>query len=142
MGLFLQIYIEKGMQMKVEVVKKEENPLLKRTEIEFKVEHKGAPTPKRLEVKAALASALGVPEEVLVIEKLASSYGSQTASGIARAYSTREHLEALEPSYLLVRGMPREPKQKPEEAKQEKPAEKKPEAKEKATGGDAGGKGS
>lgn len=116
--------------VKVEIVEKAENPLLKRTEVKFKVDHAGGPTPRRLEVLAQLAAALGVAEEQLVIEKLASTHGHQVASGIARAYSSREQLEQLEPKYLLKRGLPKEkpPEEKPKEAKPEKP-EAKPEEK-------------
>lgn len=123
--------------MKVELVKKTDNPLFKRTEIEFKVDHPGAPTPKRLEVRAQLASLLGSSEELLVIDKLASTHGRQMASGLARLYGTREQLNEMEPAYLLKRGLPKETAEdkpaetkpaKPEEAKHEKkPAEAKPE---------------
>ena len=105
--------------MKVEIIEKVENPFFNRTEIKFKVDHKGGPTPSRMDVRAQLASQLKVAEELLVIEKLASTHGRQVASGIARAYGTRERLEELEPKYLLKREMPREAK--PEA---EKPPEK------------------
>lgn len=128
--------------MKVEIVQKTENPMFKRTEVKFKVEHAGGPTPKRLDVRGQLAALLGVPEELVVIDKLASAYGKQEASGIARAYGSRERLEALEPKYLLKRGLPKEkkeeakaeekPKEKPKEKAEEKPKEEKAEAKEKA----------
>lgn len=122
--------------MEVEIIKKTENPLFKRTEVEFKVDHAGSPTPKRLDVRAQLAPLLGTSEDLLVIEKLASTYGRQTAHGIARAYTTREQLEAHEPKHLLKRGMPKE-------AKQEKPVEEKPEkAEEKPKEEEKGGKGS
>lgn len=116
--------------MKVEIVEKAENPLFKRVEVKFRVDHAGAPTPKRLEVRARLAELLGVAEELLVIEKLASTHGLQVASGIARAYTSREQLEGLEPKYLLKRGLPKAkpeekpPEEKPKETKPEKPAEK------------------
>lgn len=93
--------------MKVEIVKKVENPLLQRTEISFKADHAGGPTPKRLEVRSQLASLLGVPEELVVIEKLASAHGQHIARGIARAYKDIEQLKKLEPEYLLKRGMPK-----------------------------------
>ena len=128
--------------MKVEIVQKTENPMFKRTEVRFKVEHAGGPTPKRLDVQGQLAALLGVPEELVVIDKLASTYGKHEASGIARAYGSRERLEALEPKYLLKRGLPKEkkeeakaeekPKEKPKEKAEEKPKEEKAEAKEKA----------
>jgi small subunit ribosomal protein S24e len=119
--------------MRVEIAEKVENPLLRRTEIKFRVDHSGSPTPKRLDVRAQLASQLGVPEELIVIDKLASMYGRQMASGIARVYGSREWLEALEPKYLLMRGLPPESK---EEAKpEEKPRAEKP----RETEGDKGG---
>jgi ribosomal protein S24E len=107
------------MEMKVEIVDKVENPLLKRVELKFRVDHAGAPTPRRLEVRPQLAALLGVAEDLVVIDKLSSTHGRQVASGIARAYSSREQLEKTEPKYLLKRGLPKE-------AKQEKPAEEKP----------------
>jgi len=124
--------MKEGIKMKVEVVKKTENPLFKRTEVEFRVEHPSAPTPRRFEVRAQLASLLGTSEELLVIEKFAGTHGRQMASGIARVYSTREQLEAMEPKYLLKRGMPEEkklaevkPETKVPEGKGEKPAQEK-----------------
>jgi len=114
-----------GIEMKVEVVDKVENPLFKRTEVKFKVDHAGAPTPKRLEVSPQLAALLGVAEDLLVIDKLASTHGRQVASGIARTYSSREQLEKVEPKYLLKRGLPKEAK--PEKPGEEKPKETKPE---------------
>jgi len=112
--------------MKVEIVEKSENPLFQRVEIKFKVDHAGEPTPKRLDVRAQVAAQLGVSQELVVIDKLAGAYGKQEASGIARAYGSKERLAALEPKYLLVRGLPKEEKPK-EESKVEKP--KKPEEK-------------
>jgi small subunit ribosomal protein S24e len=111
--------------MKVSVIKKDENPLLKRLEVRFEVDHEGGPTPKRLDVRKELAGQLGVPEDMVVIEKFATMYGRQIASGIARAYDSKERLEELEPKYLLGRGLPKEEKaeEKPPE-KEEKPKEK------------------
>ncbi|MCK4405585.1 MAG: hypothetical protein KAV43_03655 [Hadesarchaea archaeon] len=124
--------------MKVEIIEKTENPLFKRTEVKFKADHAGEPTPKRLDARAQLAAQLGVAEELIVIEKLASTHGRQVASGIARVYSSREQLEGLEPKFLLKRDMPKgakaeakpeeKPKvEKPPEKKVEKPKEAKPE---------------
>lgn len=113
------------VKMKVTVVKKDENPLLKRSEVRFEVDHEGGPTPKRLDVRKELAGQLGVPEDMVVIEKFATMYGRQVASGIARAYDSKERLEELEPKYLLERGLPKE------EKAEEKPPEKLPEKEEK-----------
>lgn len=116
--------------MKVEITEKVENPMLKRTELKFFVEHERSPTPKRLDVMAQLASQLGAPEDLIVIEKIASLQGKQVASGIARVYSSKEQLDVVELSYFLKRGMPKEekpPEEKAPEApkKEEKPKEEK-----------------
>jgi len=116
--------------MKVEIIEKSENPLFQRVEVKFKVSHAGEPTPKRLDVRAQVAAQLGVAEELVVVEKLAGAHGRQEASGIARAYNSKERLAALEPKYLLARGLPKEAKAEAklkEEPKAEKP--KKPEEK-------------
>jgi small subunit ribosomal protein S24e len=117
--------------VELKIVEKEENPLLKRTEVRFEADHSGGPTPKRLDVRKQLAGELGVPEDMVVIEKFATMHGRQVASGIARAYDSKERLEELEPKYLLKRGKPKEEKEgeekKPKEEppkKEEKPAEK------------------
>jgi small subunit ribosomal protein S24e len=118
-----------GEIVEIEITEKKENQLLNRTEIKFRVDHPGTPTPTRLEVKAQLATKLGVNEEVLVLEKIAGIYGRQSASGIARVYNSKEELEKLEPKYLLVRGLPKEeaePAKKPEKEKPPKEKEKAP----------------
>jgi small subunit ribosomal protein S24e len=97
--------------MKVEIVQKTENPLFQRTEIKFRVDHAGGPTPTRRDVRAQLAAQLGVSEDLIIIEKMASLFGRQQASGIARVYSSRELLEKLEPRYLLKRNFPEEVKE-------------------------------
>ncbi len=92
--------------MKVEIIQRTENPLLRRTEIKFKVDHTGGPTPPRKDVRAQLAAQLGVSEDLVIVEKMASLFGRQQASGIARVYDSRELLEKLEPRYLLKRNFP------------------------------------
>jgi len=115
--------------MKVEITEKTENPMLKRTELKFFVDHEKAPTPNRLEVRAQLASQLGAPEDLIVIEKIASLHGKQVASGIARVYSSKEQLDVIELDYFLKRGMPKEEKKEEKAAeapkKEEKPKEEK-----------------
>lgn len=89
--------------MELKVTEKTENPLLERKKIKFDAEHSNAPTPSRPEVSKELSSALGVPEELIVIEKLATPHGRQTASGIARVYESEDRLEEFEPKHLIKR---------------------------------------
>lgn len=105
-------------------MKKVENPIFNRFEIRFRADHTSEPTPKRLDVRAQLANQLGIAEDLIVIEKLASTHGQQTAFGIARTYDSRDQLEKLEPKYLLQRGLPKEAKAEEKKA-EEKPKEEK-----------------
>jgi len=94
--------------MDIEIIEKKENPLLQRVEVNFRVNHLGAPTPKRAEVKTQLATVLQAQPELVVIEKMASVHGKSETSGIARVYQSEEKMRALEPEYLLKRGVPKE----------------------------------
>lgn len=117
--------------MKLEIVEKKENPLLKRVELKFRVIHENTSTPKRSEVKTQIATALNTSDDLIVVEKIASLSGKQEASGIARVYESKNRLDEMERKYLLTRGMPKEAEKQPSEEKKEKPAEEKP-AEEKA----------
>ncbi len=89
--------------MKINITEKKENPLTEREEIKFEVDHKDVPTPSRAEVRKELSSKLEVPEDLIVLEKIVTLNGHQTASGKARIYDSKERLEELEPKYLIKR---------------------------------------
>lgn len=102
--------------MKLEIIEKKQNPLLKRDGIKFRVEHHTAPTPSRPNILEKLSSELGVPENLIVIEKIKTPHGSQTALGTARVYETEDLLKELEPKYLIERSKVK--KEKSEEAEE------------------------
>ena len=103
--------------MKVKITSKEYNPLLKRKEIAFEVEHtdiKG--TPPRLEVRKRLASLLKTDLELVYIKKVETKTGTMTAVGEANAYDSIEQAKLVEPEHIVARNTPPE---KPEEKKGE-----------------------
>ena len=102
--------------MDVKIVSTKENPLLKRKEVNFRVEHgpKGK-TPPRLEVKKALAAELKISEELVFVEKMQTMTGTNTAVGVANAYETAEQAKLVEPEYIIKRNSP--PEKPKEEAK-------------------------
>jgi ribosomal protein S24E len=108
--------------MEVEVLREKENPLLERKEVEFRVSHPNAPTPKRAEVLELLSKKLGVKPELVVIRRISTLHGRSYSSGLAHVYQRMERLLSIEPKYLLERG-------KPKEKVEKKPEEKKPEEK-------------
>jgi small subunit ribosomal protein S24e len=103
--------------MEIKILSKKENPLLKRKEVKFTVEHgsKGK-TPARLDVKQSLASALQVSAQLVFIKHMQTMTGTKTAVGTANAYETIEQAKRIEPAYILKRNSP--PEKAAEEAKQ------------------------
>jgi ribosomal protein S24E len=100
--------------MEVKIVSTKKNSLLKRKEVDFRVEQgpKGK-TPARLEVKKAIAAELKVNEDLVFIKKMRTMTGTNTAIGVANAYETLEQAKFLEPEYIRKRNSP------PEEPKEE-----------------------
>jgi ribosomal protein S24E len=104
--------------MEVKIVSTNDNPLLKRKEVDFRVEQdpKGK-TPGRLEVKRAIAAKLKINEEMVFIKKMQTLTGTNTAVGVANAYETVEQAKFIEPEYIRKRNSP------PEEPKEEEASE-------------------
>jgi small subunit ribosomal protein S24e len=100
--------------MEIKIVSTKENPLLKRKEVDFRIEQDPrGKTPARLEVKKALAAELKIKEEMVFIKKMRTMTGTNTAVGIANAYETVEQAKFIEPEYIIKRNSP------PEEPKEE-----------------------
>lgn len=95
--------------MEIRIVSTKENPLLKRKEVDFRVEQDPrGKTPARLEVKKALAAELKMKEEIVFIKKMRTLTGTRTLVGIANAYETVEQAKFIEPEYIRKRNSPPE----------------------------------
>ena len=102
--------------MKIITTSKEYNPLLKRKEITFEVNHeKAGGTPTRLDVRKELATALKIDIDLVYIKKMTTRTGTRIAVGTANAYDSTEQAKLVESKHILVRNAP--PK-KPEETKE------------------------
>ncbi len=89
--------------MNIEIVSKYENKLLKRVEYIFKVDHEGASTPSRKEIKEEIAKQLGVPVDQLVIRKIRTPFGVNIAMVDVIYYYDKDFLLNVEPKYILKR---------------------------------------
>jgi len=113
--------------MEIKVTQQQYNPLLKRKEILFEVEHaqtKGTPT--RLEIRRTLAEMLKTNQEVVFVKRIETKTGTMIALGEANAYDSIEQATLIEPEYIIARNMPKEKKEaaeKPEAPKQPEKAE-------------------
>ncbi len=125
--------------MKITITSKERNPLLKRREVVFEVDHKDTgSTPPRLEVRKELAALLKADPECVYVKRMVTKTGLMVAVGEANAYDRVEDAKLVEPEYIVARNrlpekakevesaetLEEEPKEKPMEEKKGKPAEK------------------
>jgi len=99
--------------MKVKVTSQGYNPLLKRKEVAFEVEHEETGgTPSRFEVRKRLASLLNEDLELVYVKRLETKTGTMVAVGEANVYGAIEQAQLVEPEHIIARNAP---PQKPEE---------------------------
>ena len=102
--------------MEVKIVSQKENPLLKRKEIQFQVEHRISSTPQRLDIRKAVADALRANVDLVFVKKFETRTGMHVAFGLANLYESIDQAKLIEPAYVVKRNIPPE---KPKEEKKE-----------------------
>ena len=105
--------------MQVKITSEKSNPLLKRREITFSVEHgQTGSTPPRADVRKAVADALKVNTDLVFVRKFETRTGTHVALGKAYVYDSKEHAIVVEPEFIVKRYSPPE-KPKEEEKEQQ-----------------------
>ena len=104
--------------MEIKIISQKDNPLLKRKEVQFHVEHDTGSTPPRLEVRKAVATALKSDVDLVFVKKFETKTGTHTAVGKANLYESIEQARLIEPGYIVKRNVP--PEKPAEEAKEQK----------------------
>ena len=89
--------------MKLEIVSKNENKVMDRFEVKFKTEHVGEASPNRDAVRTALAGAMGVQKERVIVSNMASEYGTGASEGCANVYGSADSAKKSEKNFVLVR---------------------------------------
>ena len=77
-------------------VQSSENNLLERKEYVFEVDHAGAATPKREELKKQIAESLGVAPEKVSIVEVRTGYGANSSIVFVRVYADENVLKLFE----------------------------------------------
>ena len=96
--------------MQLEIEGRHKNMLLHREEINFEILNVNK-TPSRAEVRTKVAGALGVNEELVMIDEIDHEFGSTRIVGFAKKYDSVEDLKRVEPSHMRKRhGEKEEPK--------------------------------
>lgn len=111
--------------MQVKILSQKYNPLLKRKEVVFEVDHtQEGQTAPRSELRRSLADLLKTKLDLTFVEKVETKTGTMKALGTANAYDTAEQAKAVERDHIIARDMPSE---KPEKkAAADQPATEKP----------------
>lgn len=89
--------------MKMEITQKNENPLQKRTEVLFTVEHVGESTPGRNAIAEEIAKKMKSKRECVVVDSMESVYGIGKSKGYAKVYDSKEAALEFESEHLLKR---------------------------------------
>ena len=109
--------------MKVNIISKKQNLLLKRKEVTFSVDHaQNGGTPSRVEVSKQLASLLKTKPELVYVKNMKTKTGQMVAVGEANVYDSIEQGKLMEPKYVIARNAFPEKSEKPqapEDAKEE-----------------------
>jgi small subunit ribosomal protein S24e len=110
--------------MNLKIVSKEQNPLMKRREVTFSVEHaQTGGTPTRVEVRKQLATLLKTDLDLVYVKQLETKTGTMVAIGEANAYDSVEQAKLMEPKHIIARNAtPEKPEESPapEEATEKK----------------------
>lgn len=124
--------------MKVNIVSKQKNRLLHREEIEFEI-NKAKTTPSRKELREQIAAICNADSELVIVDDIKHSFGTDYVSGKSRIYESKEDLSRIELAYKVKRHAKKKKEDaKPEEkAKEAEPAEDKKEEKAEEKKGDA-----
>lgn len=90
------------MKNKMKLLKEFDNKLLMRKEVEY-LENSSPITISRQEAKAKIAKALDVDENLVVITKIGSQFGSQDVNIYGFVYENEEVLKKLTPEHIAKR---------------------------------------
>lgn len=101
--------------MKMEIIENKKNPLYKRSEVYFTIDHNGEPTPGRNAVAEEVAKLVKSKRDCVVVASVESVYGNGKSKGYAKVYDSKEDALALEREYLLKRNGIEAPKAEPAE---------------------------
>ena len=89
--------------MEIKIIEDRANPLLKRHEYRFEVEHATAATPTRDAVRDALSKLMRAPKDRVIIERMRARYGTAVTRGDALVYENAEAAKSTERAHILVR---------------------------------------
>ena len=90
--------------MKINILSKNQNYLMKRKEITFNVVHQqNGSTPSRTNVRTQLASLLKTKTELVFVKNFKTKKGTMVSAGEANVYDSIAIAQKMEPKHILAR---------------------------------------
>ena len=83
------------------VVRERYNKLIGRRELDVVIEHMFKGTPKRLELRDAIARAFAADPSLVIVKKIVSEYGWGRSRARVFIYDSMERLKVIEPAHIL-----------------------------------------
>ena len=102
--------------MDLKITTQHDNALFARKDVNFLLDHTGAATPSRVQVRQLVAAELGTKTDNVVIDHMESATGMGKTRGVARAYKSVDLARAAERIHLQKRNNIFVEKKKKEEA--------------------------
>lgn len=91
------------MPMKIEILNERENKPLARKEVDFRVDHAGAVTPSRADIRAKIVAQFDADSSAVIIKTLDTKFGAGITEGTARIYSDLEQMKRIELDHIVKR---------------------------------------
>mgnify|MGYP001238446148 CR=1 FL=1 len=89
--------------MELQIIQNTDNSLLGRQELQLRIAHDSAATPKRMEVRKEVAKQMKAKAELVIIDHLRNRYGRSETIGYAKVYVDMPTLKATETRPILAR---------------------------------------
>jgi len=94
--------------MSIENIEEKKNPLIDRIELTFRVDHFGASSPNRLDIKKKISALQGSDEKLTIVKKLDTHFGASYSLGKVYIYDNAKELQFFEPFHIKVRNLEKE----------------------------------
>ncbi|MHA2025464.1 MAG: 30S ribosomal protein S24e [Candidatus Thorarchaeota archaeon] len=89
--------------MKIEILKERENKPLARKEVDFRIDHAGAGTPSRADIRAKIVAQFDADKDSVIIKSLDTKFGAGMTEGTARIYSDSSQMKRIELDHIVKR---------------------------------------
>ncbi|TFG30937.1 30S ribosomal protein S24e [Candidatus Thorarchaeota archaeon] len=95
------------MPMNIEILSEKENKPLGRKEIAFQIEHSGASTPSRADIRSKIVAQFNADASSVAINTLDTHYGIGMTRGAAHIYTNAAQMKRIELSHMVKRNEPK-----------------------------------